>query len=170
MTNSASVAPILIFGYGNPSRGDDALGPLVLKNITRRDDVELLTDFQLQIEHSLDMLGRELILFIDASVASSPPLEFRQLENIAPKAAPAYTTHQLTPNQLLTISLGIHQQPAPPPYLLSIRGEHFELGAGLSGEAETNLQMAIEWVERLLSDANVNRWQRLLKVSATLAA
>ena len=50
--------PILIFGYGNLSRGDDALGPLLLEYIEDHCDlstIELLVDFQLQIEHALDI-------------------------------------------------------------------------------------------------------------------
>ena len=51
--------PILIFTYGNPSRGDDALGPAMFDLLEKHkretgelDRVELLTDFQLQIEHA----------------------------------------------------------------------------------------------------------------------
>ncbi len=54
-------APILIFAYGNVSRGDDGLGPLLLERIESHIDpqkVELLCDFQLQIEHALDLEGR----------------------------------------------------------------------------------------------------------------
>ena len=55
-------APILIFTWGNPSRGDDALGPALydlLESYKRQTgeltEVELLTDFQLQIEHTVDL-------------------------------------------------------------------------------------------------------------------
>ncbi len=29
------MAPLLIFGYGNPSRGDDALGPALIRRLAR---------------------------------------------------------------------------------------------------------------------------------------
>ena len=45
--------PLLLLGYGNPSRGDDALGPMLLEMLEadRRagrapDNFETLTDFQ----------------------------------------------------------------------------------------------------------------------------
>ncbi|MGZ8196374.1 MAG: hydrogenase maturation protease, partial [Methylosarcina sp.] len=63
--------PVLLFAYGNPSRGDDALGPLLLEFVEAHCDlaeIDLLTDFQLQIEHILDMENRALVLFADASV------------------------------------------------------------------------------------------------------
>jgi hypothetical protein len=56
-----AVAPLLVLAVGNPSRGDDALGPALLDALAalaaqgadRLGDIELLSDFQLQIEHAL---------------------------------------------------------------------------------------------------------------------
>ena len=61
--------PNLIFTWGNPSRGDDALGPAMYDLLQNEDisGVDLLTDFQLQIEHAIDLEGRERVLFVDAS-------------------------------------------------------------------------------------------------------
>ncbi|NBS18146.1 MAG: Ni/Fe hydrogenase, partial [Gammaproteobacteria bacterium] len=64
---------LLILGVGNPSRGDDALGPLLIEQLetllsqeerAAAGGIELLTDFQLQIEHALDLLNRSLVLFV----------------------------------------------------------------------------------------------------------
>ena len=53
-------APRLVIGIGNPSRGDDAIGPLAVERLEALalPGVELLTDFQLQVEHALDLIGR----------------------------------------------------------------------------------------------------------------
>ena len=55
-------ARLVIFAVGNPSRGDDALGPELLARLADwlakqnpAVDVELVEDFQLQIEHALDV-------------------------------------------------------------------------------------------------------------------
>ena len=42
-------APLLVIGIGNPSRGDDAIGPLAIERLGALGlpDTELLTDFQL---------------------------------------------------------------------------------------------------------------------------
>ena len=81
MTNSQACAPNLIFTYGNPSRGDDALGPAMFELLEKHQQettelgrVKLLTDFQLQIEHAVDLQRRESVLFIDAGVSCSEPL------------------------------------------------------------------------------------------------
>ena len=72
MNSRSSPAPVLIFTYGNPSRGDDALGPFMFDMLEaykqetgQLDDVDLLTDFQLQIEHAVDLENRRHILFVE---------------------------------------------------------------------------------------------------------
>jgi len=74
--------PVLVFGYGNLSRGDDALGPLLLERINdicNLAEIEILTDFQLQVEHALDLDNRTLVLFVDASVSCRSAFDFFQL-------------------------------------------------------------------------------------------
>ncbi|HTN80845.1 MAG TPA: hydrogenase maturation protease, partial [Acidimicrobiales bacterium] len=80
-------APLLVLGVGNPSRGDDALGPLFVERLSEllahevsNGDVEVLTDFQLQIEHALDLTGRAKVVFVDASVSAAAPFEFSRVE------------------------------------------------------------------------------------------
>ncbi len=146
--------PVLIFGYGNPSRGDDALGPELLQRIEDalyhgpgRDQVELLTDFQLQVEHAMDLSGRELVLFADASVSAIAPYEFCR---IGPERDVSYTSHALSPAAVLNVCQQLHQSPLPPCYLLSIRGYSFELGNSLSEPARANLTQSLDFVLRLL--------------------
>ena len=80
------IAELLVLAVGNPSRGDDALGPQFLEQLTiwqdQRDDweeVELLSDFQLHIEHAVDLENRKLVLFVDASVSCPSPFQFSRL-------------------------------------------------------------------------------------------
>ncbi|HRH15070.1 MAG TPA: homospermidine synthase, partial [Azonexus sp.] len=73
-------APLVVFAVGNPSRGDDAIGPVIcgrleewLENEKLADRVELIEDFQLNVEHALDLQSRELALFIDAGENTPAP-------------------------------------------------------------------------------------------------
>ena len=79
-------AAVVVFAVGNPSRGDDAIGPLLcgrlakwLENEGLADGFELIEDFQLQIEHALDLQGRELALFIDAGTGTPAPCTFQRI-------------------------------------------------------------------------------------------
>ncbi|MDO8319675.1 hydrogenase maturation protease [Rhodoferax sp.] len=139
---------ILVLGWGNLSRGDDALGPLCLAALreqlpaTLQDRVEFLEDYQLQIEHALDLIGRQRVLFIDASLSCPAPFEVTKLQ--ATQDA-SFTTHALSPQALLQVYQDVQGEPAPPCTLLAIRGEKFELGEPPSAAALAHLKRAISW-------------------------
>lgn len=157
---------LLIFGYGNPSRGDDALGPEL---VTRLNDaaaqhpewpeVVLLTDFQLQVEHAIDLKGCDLALFVDASVSGAAPYTFARL---VPAQDATYTTHAMSPAAVMEVYREIHGEEPPPCFLLAIWGERFELGEPLSSAAKAHLQSALTLVERLCAEPNENAWQKLV--------
>ena len=150
---------LLILAVGNPSRGDDALGPLFLERLAELreqrgngDEVELLTDFQLQIEHAVDLENRALALFVDASVSCPPPFQFTRLQ---PARDTSYTSHALSPAAVLHVYQQINHAPPPPAFQLAIRGERFELGEPLSAAAEANLAAALAFARQLLAWLNV---------------
>ena len=144
------IAPTLIFGWGNPSRGDDALGPALLDRIEalcpqrpQWGAVDLLTDFQLQVEHALDLDGRRRVLFIDASAGEvEGPFKVTALE---PERDSSFTTHALSPQGVMHVYAEMTDKPPPPCQLLAIAGEAFELGTPLSAGAEANLEAALAW-------------------------
>jgi hydrogenase maturation protease len=154
------VKPVLLFGYGNLSRGDDALGPLLLEYVESHCDlagIETLSDFQLQIEHALDLENRSLVFFVDASVSCISAFDFVQLE---PTRDKSYTTHAMSPAAVLDVYQSIKKQTPPPCFLLSIKGEKFELGEGLSANAEQHLAQACQFAGQLLSNPELDFWLR----------
>ena len=159
MNNKPS--PTLIFTWGNPSRGDDALGPKIYDLLQKEalNDVDLLTDFQLQIEHAVDLENRQRLLFVDASVSASTPFEFYRLN---PVQDDSYTTHAMSPESLLSVYEKINKQSAPPAFMLSIRGYEFDLGLPLSDQANANLSQAINFIKQLITN-NTENWNELIK-------
>ena len=152
--------PVLVFGYGNLSRGDDALGPLLLEFVDAHFDsdiIEILTDFQLQIEHALDLENRELVLFVDASVACVSALDFIWLESSRDQS---FTTHAMSPSAVLQVYQVIKKQVPPPCFLLSIKAEKMELGEGLTTQAQDHLNQACQFAGRLLQNLNVDFWRQ----------
>jgi len=156
-------APLLIFAYGNPSRGDDALGPQLLELLaesrTPHPEFELVTDFQLQVEHATDLEGRDLALFIDASISCPSPFLFSPLQ---PAQDARYTTHEMSPQAVLHVYEQVYQRPAPPAFMLSVRGESFNLGDPLSQAAVENRDAALVLLVQLCSQPNLKVWQTLL--------
>ncbi|MFO0741716.1 MAG: hydrogenase maturation protease [Labilithrix sp.] len=140
-------APLLVLGIGNPSRGDDALGPLFVERVREamaneiaHGDVEVLTDFQLQVEHALDLLGRARVVFVDASVRAAPPFE---LSRVTPRRDASFSTHAMSPEAVLETCQSVLGT-APESWVLAIRGERFELGDELSSEASAHLAAALD--------------------------
>lgn len=152
---------VLIFGYGNPSRGDDALGPAFMEELQQRlpdqgANIDWLTDYQLQIEHALDLLDRELVLFVDAAVTGPEPFALVQL---TPDGELSYTTHAMSPSAVLAVYTQTQTAPLPPCYLLGIRGYEFdELGASLSPKARDNLDAAVTEVMQRLETKTPERF------------
>jgi len=158
--------PILVFGYGNLSRGDDALGPLLLERIEEScdlDAIEILTDFQLQVEHALDLENRELVLFVDASVSCQSAYGFYRLQAAKDKS---YTTHAMSPAAVLQVYQNIKKQDPPPCFLLTLQGVSFELGEELSSPAENNLDLGIQFARQLLNNTELDFWRQQVKNAA----
>jgi hydrogenase maturation protease len=148
-------AATLIFGWGNPSRGDDALGPLFVEHFTALaarhpewGEVDCLTDFQLQVEHALDLQGRRRVLFVDASLDAPAPCTLARIEAARDDS---FTTHAMSPQAVLKVFADIDDGEPPHCWLLAIRGEYFELGEDLSASAGENLAASLEcaahWIE-----------------------
>lgn len=137
-------APTLVFGIGNPSRGDDAIGPLLIERLAlaqsagRLPGVDLLTDFQLQPEHALDLRGRQWLVVVDASLTGDAPFVARRL---SPHCEHAYSTHSTSAEELLAITAQLYGR-APDAWLLAVRGFAFGLGNDPSVEARANLNAA----------------------------
>ena len=154
-------APVLVLGYGNPSRGDDAVGPLLIEYLStlQLPEIELITDFQLQIEHILDMQDRRLVLFIDAAVSHSQALELHALH---PEHYQTLSTHALSPQQLLGICQHVTGQLPALSYLLSIKATQFELGAPLSPDMQQHYQHACQLLTQMLDNPRPDHWQSLV--------
>ncbi|MDP2805647.1 MAG: hydrogenase maturation protease [Gallionellaceae bacterium] len=170
--------PVLIFAIGNESRGDDALGPLLLRKLDMwlqeqgeienstlalplnggGDVFELLEEFQLQVENAMDMKGRRLVLFIDAGIETELPFSFYRAQA---KDAPVLYSHALEPESLLKVYEQFYQEPPPAVFILCIRGEAFELGESLSPEATERLEQAFEFCKKRLLHAEVKLWEQL---------
>lgn len=169
----SAAAPVLLLAIGNESRGDDALGPLLLRRVGEwledkglTGEVELIEEFQLQIEHTLDLKGRELVLFIDAGKDTPIPYAFYRA---AIKRLDGHTTHAVAPETLLGVYAMVHDAAPPPAFILCVAGSVFELGEPLSAAAELNLQQACDFACRLLERPLLAAWQSQTQDSVSLA-
>lgn len=144
-SSEAAAAPLLLIGIGNPSRGDDALGPAsieALEAMVLPSAIDLLTEFQLQVEHVLDLARCSQVVFVDASLDCATAFSFEAVE---PDTRMTHS-HALSPAQLLGAYQRVHDSEPPRAKLLAIRGYEFELGAPLSDTARSNLDAALRFL------------------------
>jgi hydrogenase maturation protease len=145
----------LVVAVGNASRGDDALGPLLIDRLRAAGadaagGVEWLSDFQLQVEHALDLVDRDAVLFVDA--ARPGHVDGCALRRIVADDAAPLWSHALRPQAVLEVYRRVQGEQPPPAWLLAIEGASFELGAPLSAAAERRLDaaqvLARDWLAR----------------------
>jgi hydrogenase maturation protease len=148
------VTGVLVLGWGNPSRGDDALGPELVHHLEALAperpgwrEHAFLTDFQLQPEHALDLAQRELVLFADASACAGEPYTFSRLQ---PQRDQSFTSHALSPSAVLAVYRQLFGREPPDAYLLAIHGEAFALGEPMSAPAQRRLEAALALAIRFL--------------------
>jgi hydrogenase maturation protease len=153
------VRPILVFACGNPSRGDDALGPLFVERVEAlalrapwRSAVETLTDFQLQVEHALDVVGRRYVVVVDAAVSGFEPFSWSA---VVPERDATFSSHVMSPAAVLQAYVDVHARPPPPCFALCIRAYAVELGQPPGAPALANLDAAmgffLGWIEQVVA-------------------
>jgi hydrogenase maturation protease len=158
------IPKVVVLGCGNPSRGDDALGPALMARvetwISAHPDrpVTAVEDFQLQVEHTLDLQGRDLALFVDASASGHEPVV---LHPVRPAVDFSFSTHALSPPALLQAFATLDRGTPPPAFALAVRGYSFGLGHSLSPQAAQSLEAAWTLLERMLENPSRKGWEEL---------
>ena len=153
---------LLLFGYGNPGRGDDILGTELIEGMMKLHlrDIECQNDMQLQIEHVVDLAACDRVLFLDADMCCSTPYVFSE---IFAEKDDSYTSHAMSPAALLYAYSQVYGKNPPAAFLLRIRGYDFELGAPLSRRAAYNLGVANRLVHELCKDHSLQNWMQHLE-------
>ena len=152
---------LTVFCWG--SRGDDALGEEIYQALQKHPrlrcqqwPIRLVYDQQLNYEHALDLLDATLCLFVDASRTCAAPYEFLPIEA---NECISFTTHQLSPEQLIYITKSSFDKFVPA-FFLQIRGYEYSLGAAMSAESKQNMQQALEFLDLLFTDCSFSHWHQ----------
>lgn len=155
---------ILVFGFGNPGRRDDGLGPAFAAALERGapSHVEIDSDYQLTVEDAATIRDYEVVIFVDAAVAGPEPFSFERLLQNAPAVvvsdgprhpdAPpiSFSSHSASPGGVLALAAELFDA-RPEAYLLGIRGYAFnEFGEQLSPLATANLAATLEFLKPIL--------------------
>ena len=143
---------VLLAGFGNISRGDDALGPLIAEAL-QDSGIEGLSVFskrELQIEDAFALSNYPTTIFADAGINSEPPFEF---SIIHPARSFSFSSHGLRPAALLHLSRSLFGR-VPQAYLLTVRGYDFDsFTERVSPQAARNMQKAVRFLRHFIREA-----------------
>ena len=148
---------ILVIGYGNPGRGDDGLGPALIKLVEENGlgcesgacGVTTDSDYQLNIEYAVDFAKHDIVIMVDAGETGPEPFGF---DRVIPMKDSRFTTHSVSPGTLAALTGELTETP-PDCHLLAIRGYNFDFGEGLSDRAVENLKSAYEFIGEFIAGA-----------------
>jgi hydrogenase maturation protease len=123
---------ILIIGYGNPLRRDDAIGHHVIGALEQRHirgDIRLVSVYQLTPELVYAIREAEMVIFIDARTGGKSG-DIVQ-ETIQPETGTGAFTHHFSPATLLGAVHSFYGT-CPAAVLVSVTGSDFAYGETLS--------------------------------------
>jgi hydrogenase maturation protease len=143
---------VVVIGYGNDLRGDDAVGPLAATAVAAWNlpGVQALAVHQLTPELAEVLAAAGLAIFVDA--CASPDREEVEAHLIEPAVLDTALGHTGDPRELLALAEALYGR-CPAAWSIAVPAQSFAFGAGLSPVAERGLAAALERVRDLIQPA-----------------
>lgn len=144
---------ILIFGYGNPGRQDDGLGVAIAERIegwarqVSQTNIEVDSNYQLNIEDASNISEHDIVYFIDAS---KEDIDSFIIEEVSPSVKVEFTTHSASPGFILDLCHKIYRK-YPQVYLLHIKGYEWEFMEEMTEKAKNNLEQAFQFLKKKIN-------------------
>lgn len=138
---------LLVVGFGNTLRRDDAAGPAVAEAIAALSlpGVQVVVRHQLTPELAEVISHADAVVFVDASIEAQGEAELRDTQ---PGDGFQTLVHATDPGSLLALSRDLFGR-SPRSWTLTIPAEDFALGDGLSPLAQAGVARAVQEIQRL---------------------
>jgi hydrogenase maturation protease len=150
---------VLIIGIGNSARGDDALGWLFVEKVAALMPWEVEYCYQLQIEDANKIQDYDTVILVDATMQKSE-MGF-SFTKCTPINSFSFSTHRIDPGAILWLSTELYNK-TPAVHVIAIEGVQWELGQGLSPEAEHNFNNAFSYFLDWTRNNFVTELERIL--------
>jgi hydrogenase maturation protease len=153
---------ILLYGFGNPARGDDGLGPALAAAIEDLGipDITVDANYQLTVEDAAEIAGYDAVVFADAATQGPTPFWFSRIDDstIGSIGSIGWTSHSVSPVQVVALARGMFASRVAA-YTLGIRGYEFrELDEALSSQAIDNLTEAVTFACKALVERRFDHY------------
>jgi hydrogenase maturation protease len=155
MAETAQVKPLLLIGCGNELRGDDGLGPEIVRAL-QTDLAATSIPLQVMSFQQLDVILAETLaearaaIFVDArDDGDDRPVRTRRVRPASQPIVLHHTTHVTSVESLLRMARDWYGY-APPTFAVLPKGYNFELGTGISFSGRIAESLAKRAVRSLL--------------------
>lgn len=144
---------VLVYGFGNPGRQDDALGNEMVNKIEAWvkehgiKNVETDSNYQLNVEDAEKISKKDVVIFVDASKEDIHEYRFDHLNSSSKKVE--FTMHSVSPEYVLHVCKDLFKK-EPRTCLMAIKGYEWDFEEGLSDNAKLNLEQAFQFLTRKL--------------------
>lgn len=159
-------APVAIIAIGNRSRGDDAAAPMLLDRLRAwlscrglHNAFALVEEYQLQVENALDLEGRRLALFVDASLRTRGAVTLEEVVERPGRAA----SHALEPAAVLDVFRRITGASPPAAFVMGLSASGFELGASPSARSVAAMREAWPLLQAMARDPRRCAWLEIAR-------
>ena len=139
---------VLIIGYGNPLRGDDAAGPVAARRLAEFGFPAIETH-QLTPELAEPIAAAEIVFFLDADAAvPAGEISVQSVAASGNEPTPSLEHHS-TPAGLMRLS-ALAYRAEPEAWTVGLGARSFALSEGLSRDAELAVSRAVTLVAHAL--------------------
>ena len=162
---------VLIIGYGNAYCRDDGIALYVLNVVRKQMNLSILQpdeDGLDELGHPIDTImvhqlipelapllaNYQKVLFIDAHKGTIP--EEVRIIPVHEEYGFHAVTHHMSPGMLLTLARQ-NNGVAPPGFLISIKGEDFDFGLGISDSCRSRADMALDRILTLVEAKSLSK-------------
>ena len=147
--NPVVVPSILVIGYGNTLRGDDAVGQHLARAVSSWNvpGLTALAAHQLTSDLADSLSSTKLAIFVDARLAADG--DFVELHRLEPVPFEGLAAHGSNPRALLSLALAVYGRHAPA-WLVSVPGVDFSLREELSATAARSAEIALARIAALI--------------------
>jgi hydrogenase maturation protease len=144
---------LLVYGYGNPGRQDDGLGPALIRMLevwleeNPVANLKLDSNYQLNIEDAETISESDIVVFVDATIEELDNFAFTEVK--PSEARVEFTMHAVSPAFVLDLCNKVFGK-KPETWLLRLKGYSWDFIEELSAPAQQNLQLAFDHLMEFL--------------------
>lgn len=152
---------ILVIGYGNDLRCDDAVGQRVSELVAKwkLPHVFAIAVRQLTPELAEKLADVDLMIFVDVYPAQAGETDVR-VQPIDRSETAELMSHRGDPRSLLALTRALYGH-APPTWWVTVPGVNFEIKISLSPTAEQGVEIALNQIQHLIQTARTEPCMKL---------